>query len=67
LGEAFLRAGARMLKPGGRLVAVANRTLPYERALEELFAEVREIARDPGYKVLLAARPRPPARRGGRA
>ncbi|MGM0584693.1 MAG: class I SAM-dependent methyltransferase [Pseudomonadota bacterium] len=67
LGEAFLRAGARLLKPGGRLVAVANRTLPYERVLEEMFAEVHEIARDPGYKVLLAARPRQAARRGGRA
>jgi 16S rRNA (guanine1207-N2)-methyltransferase len=59
LGESFLRAAARLLKPGGRVTLVANRTLPYERALEALFVESGELARNAGYKVLHAARPRP--------
>ena len=57
LGRAFLAAAARMLAPRGQLWCVANRHLPYERALSEAFAEHREVAGDPAYKVIAASRP----------
>lgn len=57
LGQAFITAAARMLSPRGRLIMVANRQLPYEAALSELFADTRQIAQDGAFKVLLAARP----------
>ena len=63
LGTAFLEAGARLLKPSGRLWVVANRTLPYERVLERAFVEWSEVGGDRTYKLLCAARPRPPAAR----
>lgn len=70
LGQAFIAAAARALKPGGRLFLVANRGLPYEAILSRLFADSGELARDATFKVLWAARPvRPsaasaPSRRG---
>ena len=57
VGRAFLRAAARLLAPRGTLWCVANRHLPYERALAEAFGETREVAGDAAYKVLTAARP----------
>lgn len=65
LGRAFLASAARILAPHGQAFVVANRHLPYERDLGTLFAEVKEIGGDPGFKVLHARRPRPAAR-GGR-
>ena len=47
IGRAFLRAAARMLTPRGTLWCVANRHLPYERTLSEVFAETREVAAGP--------------------
>ena len=58
LGVAFLTAAARCLSPGGTLWLVANRHLPYERALSESFAQVAEIGGTNGYKLFTAARPR---------
>jgi 16S rRNA (guanine1207-N2)-methyltransferase len=52
LGLAFVAAAAALLKPGGRLIMVANVALPYERALAEAFAASRIMARAGGYKVL---------------
>ena len=57
LGRAFIAAAARLLGPRGELLCVANRHLPYERALAEAFAEHREVAGDAAYKVISAARP----------
>lgn len=54
LGRAFLRTAAAALRPGGRLWLVANRHLPYEATLAELFASVDEIAGDNRFKVLTA-------------
>lgn len=56
LGAALVRASARALKPGGRLFLVANRGLPYEKALAESFASHTEILRDGGFKLLSARR-----------
>jgi 16S rRNA (guanine1207-N2)-methyltransferase len=37
LGRAFISAAARMLKPSGKFIMVANRHLPYEDALKDAF------------------------------
>lgn len=58
LGEAFIAAAARLLKPSGALWLVANRGLPYDRALGEAFAEVEPAGGDGRYRVVRAARPR---------
>ena len=58
LGRAFLAAAARCLTPAGQVWLVANRHLPYEHALQELFSEVRTEGDDPGFKIIVASRPR---------
>lgn len=58
LGLAFIAAAAGMLRPDGELYLVANRQLPYERALAARFVEVAEIGGDGRFKVFRAARPR---------
>ena len=60
LGQGFIQAAARLLKPRGRLWLVANRHLPYERTLDDAFREVSTIAQTAGYKITLAAQPRSP-------
>ncbi len=57
LGLAFLQNAATILAPSGQLWLVANRQLPYERGLAELFREVDEVAGDSGFKILHATRP----------
>ncbi len=58
LGRAFIAAAARMLAPAGVLYMVANRHLPYERALADAFREVTDLAPAPGgYKLIRAAAP----------
>ncbi len=56
LGEAFIAAAARALRPGGLCLLVANLTLPYERALEPAFRRWRTLARRDGFKVLEAVK-----------
>ncbi len=58
LGQAFLATAARLLKPSGSLYLVANRHLPYETRLRELFAQVQEVGGDRAFKLIRAARPR---------
>lgn len=58
LGRAFLDTAARLLKPAGNLYLVANRHLPYEARLRELFAQVQEIGGDSAFKLIQATRPR---------
>ncbi|SHH27130.1 class I SAM-dependent methyltransferase [Cognatishimia maritima] len=57
LGRAFILAAARMLAPNGQLWMVANRHLPYEAALNELFAKVTEVTGDNRFKIFCAERP----------
>jgi 16S rRNA (guanine1207-N2)-methyltransferase len=57
LGRAFLEAAAKALTPQGQLWVVANRHLPYEAPLAELFRQVEEIGGDAGFKLLHAAQP----------
>jgi 16S rRNA (guanine1207-N2)-methyltransferase len=56
IGAGMMRAAAKALKPGGRLVMVANRQLPYEAVLKACFASSGEVARDSGFKILSARR-----------
>jgi 16S rRNA (guanine1207-N2)-methyltransferase len=62
LGAAFIVAAARILKPAGRLLLVANRQLPYEATLAARFRRWEKLAEDGAYKVLLAERPARPVR-----
>jgi 16S rRNA (guanine1207-N2)-methyltransferase len=54
LGRAFITAAARALLPGGRLLLVANRHLPYEDLLGASFAQVRRVAVRDGFKLIEA-------------
>lgn len=71
IGQAFIRAAAAALRPGGRLFMVANRHLPYEATLTEAFAAIKPLADAGGYKVIEAtakppAKLKPAAHKGGR-
>ena len=57
LGLAFIGAAARALAPDGVLWLVANRHLPYDRALTGLFRAVQEIGGDGAFRVMRAANP----------
>ena len=60
LGAAFIAAAARILKPSGRLLLVANRQLPYEAALAAALPPAGEkLSEDGAYKVFAAERPAP--------
>jgi len=52
----FIRDAHAVLKPGGRLALVANRTLPYERLLEAQFGAFVTLHDGPRFKVLGAVR-----------
>ncbi|MEM6824110.1 MAG: methyltransferase [Pseudomonadota bacterium] len=56
LGQSFLDAAARLLRPKGQLWLVANRQLPYERTLAGAFKDVAEMGGDRTYKIVRAAR-----------
>ncbi|MFN3583151.1 class I SAM-dependent methyltransferase [Phenylobacterium sp.] len=51
LGQAFIRRAHAMLRKGGALWLVANRHLPYEGVLGELFAQAALKAEGGGFKV----------------
>lgn len=52
----FIEEASRVLDPGGRLVIVANRTLPYERELDRVFGNRRTLSDGARFKVLEATR-----------
>jgi 16S rRNA (guanine1207-N2)-methyltransferase len=56
VGQGFIRAAAAGLRPGGAFYMVANRHLPYEHTLGEVFAEVTPLADEGGYKVIRAVK-----------
>lgn len=56
LGNAFIKVASQTLKPGGRLLMVANVNLPYEAALEKNFRRHERIDQAKGFKVLEAYR-----------
>ena len=54
VGQGFIRAAAGGLRPGGEFFLVANRHLPYEQTLGDVFARVEQLADEGGYKVIRA-------------
>lgn len=52
----FMRDAFDVLRPGGRLFLVANRTLPYETALSDIFGNMRTVHNGQRFKVLSATR-----------
>lgn len=58
LGQAFISAASRLLKPSGQFVMVANRHLPYEEALKTYFSTGRMLAEMHGYKLYQASKPK---------
>lgn len=56
IGQGMIKAAAAALKPGGRLLMVANRQLPYEKTLSQVFKTHQEVARTSLFKVLIARR-----------
>jgi 16S rRNA (guanine1207-N2)-methyltransferase len=56
LGQAFIATAANALRPGGKLLLVANTHLPYEAVLRERFAAVQTLRVAQGFKVLEAIR-----------
>jgi len=59
LGRAFIAAAARALKRDGQFLMVANRHLPYEDALREVFGRGELLAEQGGFKVYRAWEPKP--------
>ena len=58
IGVDFINTAARILAPNGALWLVANRQLPYEAGLTDLFASVTTLEQTAHYKVYLAQKPR---------
>lgn len=54
LGRAFIAAAASALAPGGTLLMVANRHLPYEAAIDAHFKTRQTIAETAAFKVIRA-------------
>lgn len=61
IGRRFIAVAAQALNPGGRLLLVANRHLPYESILSANFDSVRTIAQEHGFKIIEAVRSTPSA------
>lgn len=58
IGRRFIAVAAQSLEKNGSFWMVANRHLPYERELEQCFAEVRSVAQQGAFKVIEARQPR---------
>ncbi len=56
VGQGFIRAAAQGLRSGGIFYLVANRHLPYERTLGDVFDRVEMLADEGGYKVIKAVK-----------
>ncbi|MEP3046500.1 MAG: class I SAM-dependent methyltransferase [Roseibium sp.] len=56
VGQGFIRAASSGLRPGGEFYLVANRHLPYEQTLNDVFGRVQMLADEGGYKVIKAVK-----------
>jgi 16S rRNA (guanine1207-N2)-methyltransferase len=54
LGQAFIKAAFKSLKPNGQLLMVANKQLPYEKTLATGFRGFQTLAENGRFKVILA-------------
>ncbi len=58
LGQQFIAAAAKLLKPNGSLYMVANRQLAYEATLEENFRHVERLDQNTQFKCIWARKPK---------
>ncbi|OAX85635.1 16S rRNA methyltransferase [Xanthomonas nasturtii] len=58
IGQRFIAVAAQALRPGGQLLLVANRHLPYEQVLNDSFGQVHVAAERDGFKLISAIRGR---------
>jgi 16S rRNA (guanine1207-N2)-methyltransferase len=56
IGQRMINAAGKALKPGGRLLMVANRELPYEDTLQRAFRRFERIDEDRRYKIIRAVK-----------
>jgi len=56
IGQAMIKTASAALKPGGHLLLVSNRGLPYDEALKTGFKEVEELRNEGGFRVLAVRR-----------
>ena len=56
IGQSMIKAASSALKPGGRLLMVANRGLPYEQPLKAGFKDAQELRSEGGFRVIAARR-----------
>jgi 16S rRNA (guanine1207-N2)-methyltransferase len=54
LGQTFIKAAFKALKPNGQLLMVANKQLPYEKTLGTGFRGFQTLAENGRFKVILA-------------
>ncbi len=58
LGQAFISAAAGMLNSKGRLFMVANRHLPYEDTLDQMFRKTIDLGGNQRFKLFMSEAPR---------
>lgn len=56
MGQAFIKTASAALEPGGTLLMVANRGLPYDQTLKASFKDVQELRNEGGFRVIAARR-----------
>lgn len=56
IGQAMIKTASSALKPGGQLLMVANRGLPYDQVLKAGFKDVQELRNEGGFRVIAARR-----------
>lgn len=57
IGISFIETAARIMRPSGQLLMVANRQLPYEPALDAHFKHWEFLFTDKNFKIVRARRP----------
>jgi len=57
IGVSFITAAARIMKPSGQFLMVANRQLPYEAAMDMHFKSWEILEQDRAFKIIRARRP----------
>lgn len=57
IGISFIAAAARIMKPSGQFLMVANRQLPYESAMETYFKSWEILEQNKAFKIIRARRP----------
>lgn len=57
IGISFIAAAARIIKPSGQFLMVANRQLPYEAAMATYFKNWEILEQNKAFKIIRARRP----------